>query len=190
MKVKRTCLECGKLFEVYQSAVDRGEGKFCTSVCGYENKRVRVDLICAWCGKEFQKRKSNAKKVKIHFCCKACDVQWRSENLRGERSSQFGKTQSAEHIERRIQRGKNHYRWNGGVKIQNGYRFIKQKDGSYKQEHRIIAEKALGRLLNQDEHVHHINGDRIDNRNENLLICDIAYHSWLHRTQENFIMFH
>ena len=46
--------------------------------------------------------------------------------------------------------------------------------------HRMVMEEYLGRPLRSDEHVHHINGDRTDNRIENLEIISASEHERSH----------
>lgn len=49
-----------------------------------------------------------------------------------------------------------------------------------KLQHQIIAEKVLGKPLPKDAVVHHVNGIRTDNRNENLVICSRKFHATIH----------
>ena len=65
----------------------------------------------------------------------------------------------------------------------DGYVVIKVAEGenNWPLEHRVVAEQMLGRPLTTDEHVHHINEDRADNRPENLRILTNAEHQKVHQ---------
>lgn len=53
--------------------------------------------------------------------------------------------------------------------------------GRHRREHRWIMEQHLGRALGRDEHVHHRNGVKYDNRLANLVVLD----KWKHHLIEN-----
>ena len=63
---------------------------------------------------------------------------------------------------------------NGYGKIdKNGYRSVYVKEHKkYILEHRYIYEKHYGVNLESNQNIHHINGDRLDNRIENLELWD------------------
>jgi len=43
--------------------------------------------------------------------------------------------------------------------------------------HRLIVERILGKRLPREAVVHHVNGNGLDNRNCNLVVCpDQSYH--------------
>lgn len=69
----------------------------------------------------------------------------------------------------------------------SGYKYIYSPNHpnctklGYVAEHRLIAEEKIGRFLQNDEVVHHINFNKTDNRKENLMILSASKHSKLHQ---------
>lgn len=77
--------------------------------------------------------------------------------------------------------------WKGGRrKDDQGYVMLRRphhpmaQSNGYVYEHRLVMSEHLGRTLEKDEQVHHINGLRDDNRPENLVVIKGGKHQQLH----------
>ena len=86
---------------------------------------------------------------------------------------------------RGAQAGERNPFWKGGRTIaSNGYMLVKLLPGhhlsdvrGYAYEHRVVAEQKMGRRLLPGEQVHHIDGNKLNNRPDNLeVVADTAHH--------------
>lgn len=118
---------------------------------------------CDQCKKEFKTYLCYEKRNRKHrFCSKRCEAEFLKYNNTREN-------------------------WKGGrISSSTGYIYIKI-DGKEVGEHVLVAEKKIGRRLEADEVVHHINGDKTDNRPENLQVMTNSEHVKLHHTLRQII---
>ncbi len=141
-----------------------------------------------WLGK---KRPDISKKAK-KWCKERLKPYWFKK---GHKVSNTGRTQFKKgHISSKKQKeiarknwlGSKNPRWTGGHK-DDVYLTVRINGKDYK-EHRVVAEKILGRKLKPNEVIHHINKHKKDNRPKNLYLCIRAEHIKIHSLKKKPII--
>ena len=126
-------------------------------------KKSEITKRCQTCNKEFITYTWRIKRGWGKFCSHSC----RSKQFAGKNNPAY-----KEHHEPSISP-------NGYIKIWVGFK-------KYELEHRLIMEKHLDRKLGRYELVHHIKGDKKDNRIENLeLVNGLKEHNNMHPRERN-----
>lgn len=180
--------------------------KFCSKACvGLSRKNVRkkqwAQMTCRECGVSFEVPLAWVKNGRRQYCTKKCRTKARPPKSRtgqvhtpAARQAMSEKATGRYAMERSSQ-------WKGGrFRTRDKYWSVmiatlpvdaqalarQMLGGKYKYilEHRIVAAMTLKRPILQSEVVHHINGDKGDNRPENLEVVPRAAHSVHHRDIE------
>ena len=126
---------------------------------------------CLVCNKEFTTYPSKIALGKGKYCSKTCCLSVTVANLSSNTQFQKGESHPWQKHES--------ITWSGYREIYSPEHPNKTKRG-YVKEHRLVVEQAIGRFLSTDEQVHHINGDKLDNRIENLQIMSHQEHLKMH----------
>lgn len=108
---------------------------------------------CLCCGELFQPRRAGAK-----YCSHRCLWDMNGKRQSAKRKPEVWWVNSRGYVEGRV--------WVNDVQVR-----IKQ--------HRWVVEQYLGRQLEANEDVHHLNGDKTDNRPENLEVVRHGEHTRL-----------
>ena len=152
------------------------------------------DLVRVRCEKCLQERnvKYITARYKKEHLCRKCSIS-------GENHPNWGKKLSKE-LRKKISLGNIKKGWrkqgNGykGVLVEQHPRAKSYKGGRYIMEHILILEEKLGRFLEEHEMVHHIDGDKRNNSEENLYLCSgedkkesSQIHNHAHDTAEKLV---
>lgn len=119
--------------------------------------------------------------IRRRYNMPARDKKWVKEHwLKGKHHSEYTRYKISENLKGRFTR-EQIPSWKGGQYISNGYKMVLVDTNAYMREHRLVMSRHLNRMLEENEHVHHINGDKLDNRIDNLKLISNSEHGKIHQ---------
>lgn len=154
---------------------------------------MKLKIVCDWCGKLISRYPSQIKK--LNFCCRSCLAAFSSKSKNPEGYSGLKDfTNISEHMTK-LNLEKNPDRMTTSTREKLRQARLDSGDGiSYKKlygrhEHRVTAERMLGRPLTSEEVVHHVDGDKRNNAPDNLMVLPSqSAHAALHKKLYDFFM--
>ena len=162
---EKSCVICAKVFYVFPCIFHQMTCSHkCSSVLLWKEKRVKtkVNIDCPICHKSFSAAPSQIKinKNKLKFCSRKCKHNAMKQGLAKWGFKKLYKDLGSNPRKRIMIEGRRVY------------------------EHRHLMEIKLGRKLQRNECVHHINGNCKDNSIENLQVLSNKEHMRLHKKGE------
>ena len=137
----KKCLQCSALFKPKY-----GEQRYCSHDCSAQSMRADKFVTCQWCSTQFERPHGKPRA----FCSRSCSMKARNAGLAANYAVLNEKPAPA------------------GFWLNHAGYVVAKIDGRQVLQHRLVMEQVLGRPLLPTERVHHKNGDRQDNRPENL----------------------
>lgn len=146
----------------------------------------KITISCDWCKEDILRYPSQVKKSR-NFCSRRCMNEHRTKRLNPEG---YKRNFNAGHLSE-LNRRLNPTRMTEETKRKIREAHLGKGEGKaypkihQRHVHRVVAEQKLGRKLLPGEVVHHIDGDRLNNHPDNLMVFSSqAEHLQWHREND------
>lgn len=186
----KSCAMCNCEVKIFHKKRLENKIIFCSQKCyGKWIKQQHLNCVCPICGAKFHVKPYRINKTKINYCSRKCHYAAKMEYMKGNKNHQYGL------------KGVLNSSWKSDRKITNyGYYKIRDLTHPFRCsddmvfEHRLVAEKFLlndensveidgKKYLRPDYYVHHIDGNKLNNNLDNLVVMTKAEHTRLHNYQ-------